>query len=178
MNKLHRIVLLVLIAMLATAGIALAAGGNFRTHLSGDDEVPIRQTFAQGQAIFQLSEDGTELSFKLIAANIDNIWMSHIHLGPAGSNGPIVVWLYPSTPPAPPVNISGRFQGVLAEGVITASNLVGPLAGQPLSALIAAMEAGDTYVNLHTNDLIAPPNTGPGDFPGGEIRGQLSGHDH
>src|SRR5205807_7617422 len=25
----------------------------------------------------------------------------------------------------------------------------------------------------HTNDGMAPPNTGPGDFPGGEIRGQL-----
>jgi hypothetical protein len=26
---------------------------------------------------------------------------------------------------------------------------------------------------VHTNDGVAPPNTGPGDFPGGEIRGQV-----
>jgi hypothetical protein len=26
---------------------------------------------------------------------------------------------------------------------------------------------------VHTNDGVAPPDTGPGDFPGGEIRGQV-----
>jgi hypothetical protein len=35
------------------------------------------------------------------------------------------------------------------------------------------MEAGTAYVNVHTNDNVPPPNTGPGDFPGGEIRGQI-----
>jgi hypothetical protein len=28
-------------------------------------------------------------------------------------------------------------------------------------------------VNVHTNDGIDPTNTGAGDFPGGEIRGQI-----
>jgi hypothetical protein len=28
---------------------------------------------------------------------------------------------------------------------------------------------------VHTSDGFAPPNEGPGDFPGGEIRGNLSG---
>ena len=56
---------------------------------------------------------------------------------------------------------------------ITAGNLVGPLAGQPLSALVDAIEAGNAYVNVHTNDGVPPTNTGPGDFPAGEIRGQL-----
>jgi len=36
------------------------------------------------------------------------------------------------------------------------------------------MRNGGAYVNIHTDDGIAPPNTGPGDFPGGEIRGQLA----
>ena len=62
---------------------------------------------------------------------------------------------------------------MLATGTITAADLVGPLAGQPLSALIEEMPAGNTYVNVHTDDGVAPPNTGPGDFPGGEIRGQI-----
>ena len=39
--------------------------------------------------------------------------------------------------------------------------------------LLDAIRAGLTYVNVHTNDGVAPANTGPGDFPGGEIRGQL-----
>ncbi len=63
--------------------------------------------------------------------------------------------------------------GVIATGTITSANLVGPLAGQGLSVLIAAMRNGGTYVNAHTNDGVAPTNTGPGDFPGGEIRGQV-----
>jgi hypothetical protein len=33
--------------------------------------------------------------------------------------------------------------------------------------------SGATYVNVHTNDGVPPPDTGPEDFPGGEIRGQI-----
>jgi hypothetical protein len=35
------------------------------------------------------------------------------------------------------------------------------------------MRTGNTYVNVHTNDGVAPANTGPGDFQSGEIRGQV-----
>jgi hypothetical protein len=38
--------------------------------------------------------------------------------------------------------------------------------------VVIALESGNTYVNVHTNDRVAPPDTGLGDFPGGEIRGQ------
>ena len=38
---------------------------------------------------------------------------------------------------------------------------------------VAEIEAGRTYVNVHTNDGAGDPNTGPGDFPGGEVRGQI-----
>lgn len=182
MKKTQVIAMLVVVALLATAGVALAAAANFRTHLSGDNEVPppgvMIMTLAQGQATFQLNEDRTELSYKLIASNIENVFMSHIHRGPAGSNGPVVVWLYPAPDQQAPLPIPGRHDGVLATGVIRAENLVGPLAGQPLSALVEAIQAGNAYVNVHTNDFIAPPNTGPGDYPGGEIRGQIFGQDH
>ena len=67
----------------------------------------------------------------------------------------------------------GRVSGVLATGTITAANLTGPLAGQPLSALVDAIDAGNAYVNVHTNDGVAPVDQGPGDFPGGEIRAQM-----
>ena len=67
-------------------------------------------------------------------------------------------------------------QGYDPTDEITAADLVGPLAGQPLSALIDAIDAGNIYVNVHTNDFVDPPNTGAGDFPGGEIRGQV--HEH
>jgi hypothetical protein len=162
-----------LIALLTLAGTAVAAGnGNFVAHLAGRNEVPpagvVIQTQGQGQAIFQLNDAGTELHYKLNVANIDNVVQAHIHLGAPGVNGPVVAFLYGLVPAG-----GGRTDGVLAEGTITAANLVGPLAGHPLSDLVTAMENGNAYANVHTNDGVAPTNTGPGDFPGGEIRGQI-----
>jgi hypothetical protein len=39
--------------------------------------------------------------------------------------------------------------------------------------VLEKIRAANAYVNVHTNDGVAPPNTAPGDFQGGEIRGQL-----
>src|SRR5213594_129632 len=137
-----------LVALLATAGSAAAdTNRNFVAHLAGENEVPPRDTRAQGQAIFHLSKDGSSLEYRLIVANIDNVIASHIHVAPAGVNGPIVAFL--AGPFAPG---GGRTDGVLATGTITAANLVGPLAGHPFSDLVDAMNAGNTYVNVHTND--------------------------
>ncbi|WP_319481419.1 CHRD domain-containing protein [uncultured Draconibacterium sp.] len=135
---------------------------NFRTHLSGDNEVIPVETMATGQAIFQLSKDGTELSYKLIVDSIENVTMSHIHWAAEGENGLVVAWLYPSAPP--PQLIEGYFS-VLAEGVIMDSNLVGPLEGMTVIDLVDQIYAGKTYVNVHTVQN-----------PGGELRGQISGN--
>jgi hypothetical protein len=185
MNKVRRLIFVIAaVASLAATATVFADSLKFKTKLAGDNEVPpvgvVVDTRAKGQAEFKLSKDGTELHYKLNVSRIENAFMAHIHLAPVGSNGPIVVWLFPGTAPVPGLLGAGRQQGKLAEGTITAANLVGPLAGQPLSALVAAIQAGNAYVNVHTNDGVAPTNTGPGDYPGGEIRGQLSqhGHDH
>ena len=160
-----------------------ANGGNFGTQLSPKNEVMnpssiINTSTAVGNAIFQLSADGTELSYKLIVANIDNAFMAHIHRGAPGANGGIVVWLYPSTAVQQGPLGAGRIQGVIAEGTIRAGNLVGALLNQPLSALLELIEGDLAYVNVHTNDGVDPTNTGPGDYPGGEIRGQLGRRGH
>ena len=171
MQRTSLALLLVLFAVVAVARPAMAQPLLMRifvAHLSGDEEVPLRETLAQGQAIFHLSADGTQIKYLLIVANIENVVASHIHVGAVGVNGPVVEFLFGPAAPG-----GGQVEGVLAQGTITADDLVGPLAGQPLSALIAAMRAGNTYVNVHTNDGVAPPDTGPGDFPGGEIRGQI-----
>ena len=146
-----------------SAGLSAGHAGmphNFRTHLSGGEEVPVRDTQAQGQAIFQTGPAGGDISYKLIVANIDNVTQAHIHMAAAGVNGAIVAWLYPAAPPA--MLIEGPSDGVLAEGMLSAASLVGPLAGQPLSALLDAIRAGNAYVNVHTTQ-----------FPPGEIRGQI-----
>ena len=43
--------------------------GNFTAHLSGGNEVPANDMPGQGQVIFHVSKDGTEMSYKLIVAN-------------------------------------------------------------------------------------------------------------
>ena len=163
------------LAGLVAVGLAVAgANGNWSVHANGATEVPARDTQGQGQGIFKLSEDGSAIDYKLIASNIENLFMAHIHMNVPGQNGPIVVWLYPGTAVGVTAPLgAGRTDGVLVEGSFTAANLTGPLAGQPLSALIAAMDGGNAYLNFHTNDGVAPTNTGPGDFPGGEIRGDI-----
>jgi hypothetical protein len=149
------------------------------TMLTGDEEVPPRATPAHGQAHVRLSKDGESMDFVLVANDITNITQAHIHMGPKGANGGIVVWLFPNTASGPALpGGGGPHSGLLAQGTFTASSLRGALANQPLSALVAAIAAGNTYVNVHTSDGVDPANTGPGDFPGGEIRGQLDRNGH
>jgi len=162
---------IMLVGMLALGLLAVApsavAGDNFVATLSGSQEVPARDTQARGVATFKLSADGTALAFKLNVANIDNVVAAHIHCGAVGVNGPVGVTLFVGAPGG------GRVSGTLAEGTITAPDAGNGCGWTDLAAVLAAMASGATYVNVHTNDGVDPPNTGPGDFPGGEIRGQI-----
>ncbi|HEX7090121.1 MAG TPA: CHRD domain-containing protein [Longimicrobiales bacterium] len=135
-------------------------GAHYGTHMTGAEETPPRPSRAQGQLVLRLDAGGTALTYKLIVANIVDVMQAHIHLAPPGSPGPVIAWLYPSGPPAQ--LIPGRSNGVLAEGTITDAQVVGPLAGQGVAGLLAAIRAGNAYANVHTVQ-----------FPPGEIRGQL-----
>lgn len=130
---------------------------NFRAVLSGAEEVPaIATTSASGTTNLNLQMNDTELRFNVMVSNITDATAAHIHQGVMGVNGPIVANLF--TGPTK----TGLFSGVLAEGVIRASDLTGPLAGQPLSSLIDLLRNGGAYINVHTVNN-----------PNGEIRGQV-----
>jgi len=150
-------------ALVLSVGVAAASALNFRAHLSGRYAIPAYvDTQAQGQSIFKYNEDGS-ISYKLNVANIENVRMAHSHLVPASGpgNGPILVWLYPASPPAAP--IPGRFDGTLAEGTITADDLgFSGVPGLTMEQLKWFIEDGQTYVNVHTDQ-----------FPGGEIHGPV-----
>lgn len=148
----------------------------FKTSLSGAEEVPARATDAHGIANFQLNKEGTELRFILVVNGISNVVASHIHSAATGVNGPIVLFLYGTVPPG-----GGPHNGLLSKGVIVrGETALLPSLGATLTdaerfdALIAIIRSGNSYVNVHTNDGVAPTNTGAGDFPGGEIRGQIA----
>src|SRR5262245_25386043 len=154
------------LALLALAPSA-SAGDNFVANLSGGNEVPARDTQAVGVAKFKLRDDGAALLFKINVANLNNAVAAHIHCGTPGVNGPVGVPLFGG--PAG----GGVSKGTLAEGTITAPDPGNACGWTDLASVIAALQSGNTYVNAHTNDGVPPVNTGPGDFPGGEIRGQV-----
>jgi hypothetical protein len=136
----------------------------YRATLSGAAENPVRTTTATGSAEFRLTSNNT-ITYTVDVTNLMNITAGHIH-GPAASteNAGVIIGLF-TTPPA-----ASPFTGRLAEGTITASST---LSGVDFDGLLDLLENGTAYVNIHTSDGVDPPNTGAGDFPGGEIRGQI-----
>jgi hypothetical protein len=143
-----------LVAGAVILGFALpaSAGDNFAAPLSGDEEVPAVDTHGTGVATFKVRDAG--LVFRVNVANLDDVFAAHIHCGEVGVGGPIGVTLFGG----PTVTVNGT----LASGVITAPDLGNACGWTDLDAVVAAVESGDTYVNVHTLD-----------HPTGEIRGQV-----
>lgn len=174
----------------AAGGVSASKDDNHGNHtgqrldivlLTGDQEAPIpRVTPASGQLTLQLSDDGLTMSYILEVANISNVTQAHIHIGAKGATGPIAVWLFPGPKArnAGP-NGAGPLERLLVEGKFTAADFIGVTglpAGSTMADFVNVINNGGAYGNVHTNDGVAPADTGPGDFPGGEIRGQLNGH--
>ena len=135
----------------------------FTANLAGSKERPTPNVSpAVGSAAFTLSSDGNTLTWNVTTTGANNVTASHIHVGGAEVAGPIVLPLYAGTASSNPT-ISGS---------VTRAAFTSPL-GISFDGLLSLMRNGDTYVNVHTDNGVAPANTGPGDFPGGEIRGQI-----
>ena len=158
MRRTLMLVLGAVLVLLMAVPVQAGGGGNFVAPLDGGQENPPVATNATGVAKFQLSADGTALGFKLIVANLDNVFASHIHCGRVGVNGPVGVTLFFTPPP----NL-GTANGILAQGTITAPDPGNACGWSDLAAVAAALGSGLTYVNVHTL-----PGT-----PSGEIRGQI-----
>jgi hypothetical protein len=138
---------------------------SFSATLTGTEEVPPVPTVAVGTAA--LSLDGDQIAYTITVTDLQNAVVAHIHIAPAGQNGPVRLNLCGTGDPQPACT-SGT--GVLATG----SN--GTTVGTPaitFDSLVSAMRSGGAYVNVHTDDGVDPPNSGPGDMASGEIRGQI-----
>ena len=134
-----------------------------RAVLLGVNETPSIATPAIGKFRAVIDEDSSLITFTLSYEGLTAApTVAHIHLGQRHTAGGVMVFLcggggQPACP-ASPAEITGS---------ITPANVVGPTA-QGITAgefekVLAAIRAGAAYANVHT------PN-----FPGGEIRGQLS----
>lgn len=146
-----------LVAAVSVASAAFAATGRqFKAKLNGAQEVPATVTDARGHASLKLDKRGHKMDIVIEVSKITDVIAAHLHKAPRGQNGGIVASLYG------PADPGGREKGRLLCRTITKGDLVGDLAGQPLSTLIEEIDAGNIYVNVHT---VANP--------GGEIRGQV-----
>lgn len=154
MKRLLSAAALAAFAVFATTSAASAA--SFFADLSGANEVPPVATAATGNASFLTSDDGLTLFYTLQTQGLTDTLAAHIHLGQPGVNGGVVAFLFNAG--GTPVTVDG----LLSSGGLTAADLTGALAGQPLSALLTELEAGNAYVNAHTVANM-----------GGEIRGQI-----
>lgn len=137
----------------------------FTASLNGANERPAPlPTSATGAGSFTLSADRNTLTWSITLTGATNVVASHIHFGGASvGGGPIVLPLYAAAKANnPPIS-----------GSVTRAAFVSPF-GVSFDTVIGLMERGDAYVNIHTDDGVAPANTGPGDYPSGEIRGQIT----
>jgi hypothetical protein len=119
----------------------------FNALLLGRNEVaPPVETVASGVANFTLIPTGAyTLTYQIHVADISAITAAHIHLGPAGLNGPVLYHLYTG---------NGAFDSTTPlSGTVN-------LAPQDILDLLTDY----LYINIHTET-----------HPTGEIRGQLRG---
>jgi hypothetical protein len=145
---------------------------SYKATLNGQANVPDPiDTRASGELKLVVSADGRSISYVLTVKDIENASAGDLHLGPPGANGPLVAKLFPVGGAVPK---KGPFSGVLAKGTLDAGDLIGPLTGAKLEELIEQIREGNAYINVHTNDGMDPPNSGPGDYRLGEIRGQIA----
>jgi CHRD domain len=128
----------------------------FNVILTGASEVPPVQTSASGFAELGVEEGSDNIEYAIIVMNIDKVTMAHIHQGSSSEAGPVVATLFNASTP------TGPMTGDLTNGFITSANLEGPLQEKQLSDLIALMQNGQAYVNVHTEQN-----------PDGEIRGTI-----
>jgi CHRD domain len=132
---------------------AFAQDQKFTAKLSSQEEVPPTNSQATGMAEFTVM--GNSVEYTVNATGMQGVTAGHIHSGKQGENGPVVVTLFKNDSPSNEVSETGS---------ITPDKLEGPMAGKQLTDLASAMNNGDTYVNVHTEQN-----------PDGEIRGQIMG---
>lgn len=151
-------VAVVAVAILALSGAGdAAAGSTFAAALKPNRAIFPGETAARGTAKFWLSDDGRTLRYQVDAFDVGTVSQIHIHLGavattpegehyhlpPEEDHGETVGFLLNFSPESHVGN------GTVAEGVLTAADLIGSLKGQPLKVLLDHMARGWAYVNVH-----------------------------
>jgi uncharacterized repeat protein (TIGR01451 family) len=128
---------------------SLPTGTLFTAALDGAQEVDPVDTDGMGTGIFVLDATQTELTFMITVDSLGaDITMAHFHNSPVGVNGGVV----------------RTITGDREDGTFTYSGVWQSSDGEPFNSdMLAALLAGELYINVHTTDN-----------PSGEIRGQIT----
>lgn len=138
-----------------------------RGNLVGAQEVPPATTAATGTITLTISVDRTRIDYQLVLVPpfTSNVTMAHIHVAPAGVNGPVVLFF--CTNLAPPAGVprpqACPTAGGTISGTLTAADLVQQTAASSFAEVVGHVVSGTAYANAHTVTN-----------PGGEIRAQLT----
>jgi hypothetical protein len=160
---------------IAIAAIAAADGGHgFREKLVGYQEVPALSTPGTGTFRATIDRKHEEIHYTLTFGGLESAaTQSHIHFEQRSNIGPIVVFLCTNlgngpagTQPCPATG--GTISGTIRPTDVGAGAAANGIATGEFDELVRAIQAGATYVNVHSTGR-----------PGGEIRAQLvrGGHD-
>ena len=126
--------LLAVAAIVALAGCAgmrekmpdwMPGSGAMKVSLTGGEEVPPVNTQAKGSGSFRIAEDGT-VTGSVSTEGMQGM-MAHIHQGPKGQNGPVII----------PLTKNGDTYSV-------------PDGKKLTDAQMQALKAGNLYVNVHS----------------------------
>ena len=124
--------------------------------LSGSNQVPADSSLGTGTATLTFLTASQTIMYDVVYSGLSTSALeAHIHFGPAGANGPIILPFMPS-----PSGTSGELMGMLS-----AANLInqGSSGINTFSDIANAGLAGKLYVNIDDAN-----------YPSGEIRGQLA----
>jgi len=174
-SRVKYVVALASAGVLGLAGAAAAHDRNSsdtRETLRGFAEVPALSTPGAGEFRAQLSHAGDAIRYRLSFDNLESaVTQAHIHFENVTNNGPIVVFLCSNLGNGPAGTQPCPADGGTIRGTILAANVGAGAAANGLAAgefeeFVGAIDAGATYVNVHTTGR-----------PGGEIRAQLDGAD-
>jgi hypothetical protein len=142
--------------LIGTVGSTLVNGvkEKYKAKLLGKNEIPKVKSTAKGSASFKSKKES--INWKINITGISNITGANLYLGNNSLNTEPIVNLMKVS------NVSKTSTGLLMNGLITTTDLQGPMQGKTLDALKSQMNSSRTFVNILTKD-----------HPGGEIAGPV-----
>jgi hypothetical protein len=162
------------IAVLGVVAVAVATNGGreFDERLSSYAETPLAlSTPGNGEFDAVLDRRSQEIRYRLSYSDLSAaVTQAHIHFGSVSQTGGISAFLCTNLGNGPAGTQACPAAPATITGTIRPADVIGPtaqgIAAGEFDELADAMQAGFTYVNVHSTQ-----------FPAGEIRSQLDDRD-